>query len=104
MHQMGDTAAVGGTKPGNWDRCSRVCQRRPRPEAFPALIALGPPDLGHRLDVGQDIDVPTGLLITLEVVSQAAFQPVQRAAQIKVISFGELPGSQLSNYQPAPGR
>ena len=76
MHQMGDTAAVGGTKPGNWDRSSRVCQRRPRPEALTALIALGPPDLGHRLDVGQDIDVPTGLLIRLEVVSQAAFQPV----------------------------
>ncbi len=74
----------------------------PAPPA--ALIALGPPDLGHRLDVGQDIDVPTGLLITLEVVSQAAFQPVQRTAQIKVISFGELPGSQLSNYQAAPGR
>ncbi len=60
--------------------------------------------MGHSLDVGQDIDVPTGLLIMPEVVSQAAFQSVQRAAQIKIISFGKLPGSQLSNYQPAPGR
>jgi len=65
--------------------------------------------LGHRLGVGQDIDVPMGLLIMLEVASQAAFQSFQRTPQIKVISFGELPGgtlsgSQLSHNQPAPGR